>query len=39
MSYSKNGDGSVRQLGEQSTDDGKTWAPSFDFTYRPARDH
>ena len=39
MSYSKNGDGSVRQLGEQSTDDGKTWAPSFDFTYRPAKDH
>ena len=39
MSYSKNGDGSVRQLGEQSTDDGKTWSPSFDFTYRPAKDH
>ena len=36
MSYSKNGDGSVRQLGEQSTDDGKSWKPSFDFTYRPA---
>ena len=36
MSYSKNADGSVRQWGEQSTDEGKTWAPSFDFTYRPS---
>jgi len=36
MSYSKNADGSVRQFGEQSTDDGKTWKPSFDFTYRHA---
>jgi hypothetical protein len=36
MSYSKNPDGSVRQFGEQSTDEGKTWKPSFDFTYRPA---
>jgi hypothetical protein len=36
MSYSKNEDGSVRQHGEQSTDGGKTWAPSFDFTYRKA---
>lgn len=36
MSYSKNADGSVRQFGEQSTD-GKTWSPSFDFTYRPAK--
>ena len=34
MSYSKNRDGSVRQFGEQSTDDGKTWSTSFDFTYR-----
>ena len=39
MSYSKNADGSVRQFGEQSTDDGKTWAPSFDFTYRPSKGH
>lgn len=38
MTYSKNADGSVRQFGEQSTDDGKTWAPSFDFAYRPAKD-
>jgi hypothetical protein len=37
MSYSRNADGSVRQHGEQSTDEGKTWAPSFDFTYRPAK--
>jgi hypothetical protein len=37
MSYSKNADGSVRQFGEQSTDEGKTWSPSFDFTYRPAK--
>lgn len=34
MTYSKNADGSVRQLGEQSLDSGKTWSPSFDFTYR-----
>ena len=37
MSYSKNADGSVRQFGEQSTDDGKSWKPAFDFTYRPAK--
>lgn len=37
MSYSKNADGSVRQRGEQSTDEGKNWTPSFDFTYRPAK--
>ncbi len=36
MSYSANADGSVRQLGERSTDDGKTWEASFDFTYRPS---
>ena len=36
MTYTPNPDGSVRQAGEQSTDDGKTWAPSFDFTYRRA---
>ena len=36
ISYSKNADGSVRQFGEQSTDEGKNWAPSFDLTYRPA---
>ena len=37
MSYSKNGDGSVRQFGERSTDEGKSWSPAFDFTYRPAK--
>jgi len=37
MTYSKNADGSVRQHGEQSTDEGKTWADSFDFTYRRAK--
>ncbi len=37
MTYSKNPDGSVRQFGERSTDEGKTWNPSFDFTYRPAK--
>lgn len=36
MSYSKNADGSVRQSGEQSTDEGKSWSPSFEFTYRHA---
>ena len=37
MAYSRNPDGSVRQFGESSPDGGKTWAPSFDFTYRKAR--
>ena len=37
MSYSKNDDGSVRQFGEQSTEDGKSWTPQFDFTYRPSK--
>lgn len=39
ISYSRNEDGSVRQFGEQSTDEGKTWATSFDLTYRPAAGH
>ena len=38
MTYSKNKDGSVRQLGEQSTDEGKSWSKSFDFTYRVSKD-
>ena len=33
MTFSKLPDGSVRQFGEASADDGKTWTPSFDFTY------
>ncbi len=37
MTYTRGADGAVRQLGEASTDDGKTWGPSFDFTYRPAK--
>jgi|KBSSwiStaDraftv2_1062776.scaffolds.fasta_scaffold314044_3 hypothetical protein len=36
ISYSKGADGAVRQFGEQSTDDGKSWSPSFDLTYRPS---
>jgi hypothetical protein len=38
MTYSKNDDGSVRQFGEQSSDDGKSWKPSFDFTYRQSKE-
>ena len=34
MTYTPNADGSVRQAGEASFDDGRTWQPSFDFTYR-----
>ncbi|MEO8573969.1 MAG: hypothetical protein ABI481_08360 [Pyrinomonadaceae bacterium] len=33
MTFSKSPDGNVRQLGESSTDDGKTWATTFDFIY------
>ena len=36
MTYTKGADGSVRQAGAASRDGGATWAPSFDFTYRPA---
>jgi len=36
MTYTPNGDGSVRQAGEDSFDGGRTWKPSFDFTYRRA---
>lgn len=35
MTYTPNPDGSVRQAGEASFDDGRTWKPTFDFTYRP----
>ena len=35
MTYSAQEDGSVRQHGEQSKDQGATWATSFDFIYRP----
>jgi hypothetical protein len=37
MTFSKLSDGSVRQLGESSTDDGKTWATTFDFKYVRAK--
>lgn len=37
MTYSKLPDGSVRQLGELSTDHGATWTESFDFNYRRAK--
>lgn len=34
MTLKPHPDGSVRQFGESSTDDGKTWQPSYDFTYK-----
>ena len=34
MTYSPSAEGNVRQIGEQSVDFGKTWQPSFDFTYK-----
>jgi hypothetical protein len=34
MTYTLQSDGAVRQLGETSDDQGKTWNPSFDFLYR-----
>lgn len=33
MTFSKLPNGDVRQLGENSSDEGKTWTQSFDFTY------
>jgi hypothetical protein len=38
MTYTPQPDGSVRQYGENSTDKGASWTPSFDFTYRRAKD-
>lgn len=38
MTYTQQPAGAVRQFGEMSQDDGATWKPAFDFTYRPARD-
>jgi hypothetical protein len=35
--YTRGADGSVRQEGHSSNDNGATWAPFFDFTYRPRR--
>jgi hypothetical protein len=37
MRWWKEAGGTVRQTGEISVDGGKSWAPSFDFTYKPAR--
>ena len=37
MTYSKLPDGSVRQHGESSIDDGKTWTTTFDFKYVRAK--
>jgi hypothetical protein len=34
MTWSQEAGGAVRQLGESSDDGGKSWKPSFDFTYR-----
>jgi len=34
--YTVQPDGAVRQFGETSDDQGKTWTPSFDFLYRRA---
>lgn len=38
ITYTPNADGSVRQFGEQSTDEGKTWVTSFDLLYRPHKE-
>ncbi len=35
MIFTHNPDGTVRQHGQTSADRGKTWADSYDFTYRP----
>ncbi len=37
MTYTREAEGAVRQLGEVSSDGGKTWGPSFDLTYKPAK--
>ena len=34
MTFTRNPDGSVRQLGETSPDRGVSWTTSYDFTYR-----
>jgi hypothetical protein len=34
MSYVPQADGSVRQIGRFSSDEGKTWATGYDYTYR-----
>jgi hypothetical protein len=37
MTYTIDKAGHIRQLGEFSNDEGKSWGPAFDFTYKPAR--
>lgn len=37
MTYTPQGDGSVRQHGEVSADHGLSWSTSFDFVYRRAK--
>jgi hypothetical protein len=37
ITYTPGTDGAVRQSGVQSTDNGKSWQPSFDFTYKRAK--
>ena len=37
MTYSRQPHGAVRQKGEVSTDNGRTWSPSFDFLYSPSK--
>jgi translation elongation factor P/translation initiation factor 5A len=34
MVYKPLADGSVRQIGTVSNDQGKTWQPEYDYTYR-----
>ena len=36
ITWTPNGDGTVRQLWESSTDGGATWSVAFDGTYRHA---
>jgi hypothetical protein len=38
MSYTPQPDGSVRQHGEQSTDQGLTWSTNFDFIYKKRKE-
>jgi hypothetical protein len=37
ITYKRGEDGSVLQIGEQSTDGGKSWKLNYHFTYRPAK--
>lgn len=37
MTYTSEPNGAVRQKGAVSTDNGKSWAPSFDLLYTPAK--